>query len=59
MNKNIGNILRMLPVIIKNIDEDRKCSCEEAAKFAIMTSKDKIPQDVKKKLAIFYEKYWS
>jgi len=59
MNKNIGNILRMLPVIIKNIDEDRKCSCEEAAKFAIMTSKDKIPQDVKKKLAVFYEKYWS
>jgi 5'-methylthioadenosine phosphorylase len=59
MNKNIGNILRMLPVVIKNIDEDRKCSCEEATKFAIMTSKDKIPQDVKKKLAIFYEKYWS
>lgn len=59
MRKNTDNILRLLPVIIKNIDVSKKCVCEEAAKFAIVTSKDKIPQDIKRALAIFYEKYWS
>lgn len=59
MRKNTDNILKLLPVIIKNIDVSMKCQSEEAAKFAIVTSKDKIPQEIKKSLAIFYEKYWS
>lgn len=59
MRKNTDNILKLLPVIIKNIDISKKCVCEEAAKFSIVTSKDKIPLDVKRTLSIFYEKYWS
>ncbi|MEN2997856.1 MAG: S-methyl-5'-thioadenosine phosphorylase [Brevinematia bacterium] len=58
MRKNTDNILKLLPVIIKNINIS-KCSCEESAKFAIVTSKDRIPQEIKRALAIFYEKYWS
>ncbi len=58
MRKNTDNILKLLPIVIKNIDISHKCSCEEAAKFAIVTSKDRIPQDIKRTLSIFYEKYW-
>ncbi|MCX8028455.1 MAG: S-methyl-5'-thioadenosine phosphorylase [Brevinematales bacterium] len=59
MKKNTDNILKMLPVIIKNINLTNRYSAEESAKFAIVTSKDRIPQDIKRALAIFYEKYWS
>ncbi len=58
MKKNNQNVLKLLPEVIKNIDPDVDCACEHAAQFAIMTNKKFIPDDLKRKLSLFYEKYW-
>jgi len=44
--------------VIEKIPEAGSCSCREAAKYAIITDKDHIPQAVKERLWLFYEKYW-
>ena len=44
--------------LIERVPENTSCACQEAAKFAILTDKNLIPRDVKKSLALFYDKYW-
>jgi 5'-methylthioadenosine phosphorylase len=44
--------------LMETIQDDSTCGCQEAAQFAILTDPKLIPEDVKKKLALFYEKYW-
>jgi 5'-methylthioadenosine phosphorylase len=49
--------------IIKGIMEKAPvadtCACHEAARYAVLTDKERIPEDVKKNLALFYDKYWN
>lgn len=44
--------------LMETIQDDGTCGCQEAAQFAILTNPKLIPEDVKKKLGLFYEKYW-
>jgi 5'-methylthioadenosine phosphorylase len=44
--------------VIDKIPEERTCECVEAAKFAIITGNDLIPDSTKKDLSVFYGKYW-
>jgi len=44
--------------LMETIQDDGTCGCQEAAQFAILTDPKLIPEDVKKKLGLFYEKYW-
>ena len=57
----IRNNVKMAQNIIKNavrkIKDKRECSCPEAAKFAIITAKDKIPAKIKKDLGLIFGKY--
>ncbi|HUT65999.1 MAG TPA: S-methyl-5'-thioadenosine phosphorylase [Spirochaetota bacterium] len=43
---------------VSMIPEKRTCGCGEAARYAIVTDREKIPPAVKKKLDIFYGKYF-
>jgi 5'-methylthioadenosine phosphorylase len=45
--------------LIETINQDIPCSCQEAAKYAIITAKEYIPEDVRKPLELFYGKYWN
>jgi 5'-methylthioadenosine phosphorylase len=47
----IKGIMEMAPV-------GDTCECHEAAKFAILTDKSRLPGDAKKTLGLFYDKYW-
>lgn len=57
MKTNVENVKKALPLIIKNISLET-CECESAAQFAIITDKNVIPNNTKKKLDLFYGKYW-
>lgn len=55
--KNEENVKRILRKLIPEIPEKRKCECKDALKFAITTAKEKIPDEAKRKLGIFLDKY--
>ncbi len=44
--------------LIESVYDDEPCRCQEAAKYAIITGKDHIPEEVRKSLELFYGKYW-
>lgn len=58
MNANIGNIKKLLPKLIKNIDGyKRECECERACEHAVMTNMKTANLKTKEKLSVFYSKY--
>ena len=57
MKENNKTINELLPVILENISTEQNCSCSTASQYAILTNKDLIPEDIKKKLDIFIGKY--
>ncbi|RKX99598.1 MAG: S-methyl-5'-thioadenosine phosphorylase [Spirochaetes bacterium] len=58
LNANREAAGKVLKSFIKEIPEKRECGCGEAAKYAIITSPDKISAETKEKLGLFYSKYW-
>jgi 5'-methylthioadenosine phosphorylase len=44
--------------VLGKIPAERTCSCGDAARYAIITGKDHIPEKVRKDLSVFYGKYW-
>ena len=48
----------MLPDIIPALRGRGDCACRHAAQDAIMTDPALIPFDVRRRLALFYDKYW-
>jgi 5'-methylthioadenosine phosphorylase len=59
MKENNKTINELLPIILENITLDADCSCRSAAKYAIITRKDFIPLQTKRKLSLLYGKYWN
>jgi 5'-methylthioadenosine phosphorylase len=57
LRKNVNNAKEILKEIIINIPKERKCSCKEALKYAIVTDKRYISKEVKKKLDVIAGKY--
>ncbi|MEI6831612.1 MAG: S-methyl-5'-thioadenosine phosphorylase [Candidatus Omnitrophota bacterium] len=57
LNKNIENAKRVISKVIKDLPLERKCSCGQALKFAIVTERKLIPAKVKKDLNIIIGKY--
>jgi len=57
LNKNIENAKRVISLVIKDLPLERKCSCGQALKFAIVTERKLIPAKVKKDLNIIIGKY--
>ncbi|MBN2439802.1 MAG: S-methyl-5'-thioadenosine phosphorylase [Spirochaetales bacterium] len=58
MRGNIDAFREVLPSIIKIFHKREECECHQSAQFAMMTDKDIIPYEVKRKLKLFYNKYW-
>jgi 5'-methylthioadenosine phosphorylase len=44
--------------VIDKVPEGTSCGCQEAARYAILTSNEYIPAEMKRKLSLFYDKYW-
>ena len=58
MKDNVASIRTIVPDIIKKLNGRIECPCQHAAKDAIMTDYSLIPYNTRRKLALFYEKYW-
>jgi 5'-methylthioadenosine phosphorylase len=58
MKSNIEALGKMLPDMIMAMRGRGDCSCRHAARDAIMTNPALIPYDVRRRLALFYQKYW-
>ncbi len=57
LNKNAEMAKRILKTVIPTITEERTCACATASQNAIVTHKDKIPENTKKKLDVIFGKY--
>jgi 5'-methylthioadenosine phosphorylase len=58
MKGNTAAVRRMIPDIIAALSGRGDCPCRHAAANAIMTDPALIPHEVKRKLALFYGRYW-
>jgi hypothetical protein len=57
LNQNTGIAQDAVIELVKNLPENRDCECDQNLKDAIMTQRDKIDPEVKKKLASIIKKY--
>jgi 5'-methylthioadenosine phosphorylase len=57
LRNNIDNAKKILKAVVPKLSKERQCSCKDALKFAIITSKDIIPTKVKKDLEPIIGKY--
>jgi len=58
MKANTEALKGMLPDFVSALRARTDCSCRHAARDAIMTDPSFIPYDVKRRLSLFYGKYW-
>ena len=57
LNKNAEMAKRILKTVIPTLPKERTCACATASQNAIVTHKDKIPENTKKKLDVIFGKY--
>ncbi len=57
LNKNAEMAKKILKAAIPKINQKRTCICAAAARDAIVTNKDIVPEDTKKKLEVIFGKY--
>ncbi len=58
MSENSAVIKRMIPAFVQALADNGDCACRRAAANAIMTSPELIPTEAKRRLSLFYGKYW-
>jgi 5'-methylthioadenosine phosphorylase len=58
MKSNTEAVQRMIPDIVQALKGREDCGCRHAARNAIMTDFSMIPYDVRRRLALFYDRYW-
>lgn len=58
MQENVKKAKSIIKNIVYTIPKERNCACKNAAEFAIMTDRKYWPEDMMKKLELFYGKYW-
>jgi 5'-methylthioadenosine phosphorylase len=58
MKANTRALQRMLPGIVTGLAGRDDCSCRHAALNAIMTDPSLIPYEARRRLSLFYDKYW-
>ncbi|MGV7222117.1 MAG: S-methyl-5'-thioadenosine phosphorylase [Nitrospinales bacterium] len=57
MHKNVELAQSILKEVVSTLNEERKCQCGEAAKYAIVTDREKIPTALKQDLEPLFGSY--
>lgn len=57
LRKNVDNSKKILKAAILGIDAGKKCGCQEALKYAVITNPEAISKEKKKKLGLIIGKY--
>ena len=58
MKSNTEALKRMLPDLVAALRGRGDCPCRHAARDAIMTDPAMIPYDARRRVALFYDRYW-
>ena len=58
MKSNTEAVKRMLPDLVSAFHGRGDCPCRHAARDAIMTDPALIPYDTRRRVALFYDRYW-
>ncbi len=58
MTANTAALRRMLPGMVDALKGRADCPCRHAAAHAVMTAPAFIPCETRRRLALFYDKYW-
>jgi len=58
MAENVSNAKRIMASAALKIPVERKCKCQNASQFAVITKSHAIPAEMKKNLEIIMGKYW-
>ena len=59
LKRNVENSKKIVKAFLELIPEESENPIFDAAKFAIMTPVELIPPETKRKLELFYGKYWN
>ncbi|MBN2531967.1 MAG: S-methyl-5'-thioadenosine phosphorylase [Spirochaetales bacterium] len=59
MKGNSDVVRKVLPDMINVLQKNEDCECHHAAQYAMMTDISLVPYEVKRKLKLFYGKYWN
>ncbi len=57
LQKNVGNAMAVIRDVVPRIDEARRCVCREALKYAIITGREHISDDIRRRLGLLIDKY--
>ena len=57
LNKNTALAQEAVRILAKNLKPERTCDCERALSTALITHRDAIPSDTRKKLDLLINKY--
>jgi len=57
LKKNVDNSKKILKTAILKIDAEKKCACQEALKYAIITDPKAVSAEKKKNLGPIISKY--
>ena len=57
LHKNAENAARVVKAAVAALPHERTCACASAAKFAVLTAPDAIPEAAKQKLKLLFGKY--
>jgi len=55
--KNVETVKKLIKEVVPQLSKKRKCKCQDALKYAIVTDKKLIPDNTKEKLNIIMGKY--
>ncbi len=59
MKANTTALTAMLPALVTSLAQRGDCPCRHAAEHAIMTDPSLIPYDTRRRLSLFYGRYWN
>jgi 5'-methylthioadenosine phosphorylase len=57
LNNNTALAQEAVRILVRNLKQERTCDCEHALATALITNKDAIPADTRKKLDLLINKY--
>jgi 5'-methylthioadenosine phosphorylase len=50
---------RILARAVEQVDRGRGCACRDALRFALLTRREDVPEETRRRLSLLTEKYWS
>ncbi|MFZ0305062.1 MAG: S-methyl-5'-thioadenosine phosphorylase, partial [Terracidiphilus sp.] len=57
LHKNADNACKVVKAAVAAMPHERNCACVSAAKFAVLTQPDAIPEAAKEKLGLLFGKH--